>query len=109
MVYPKSSIYLYQQKQRDMTLTKTQNKELDNLKNYIESLERNMQKAQIDLEIAEDTKIKDDIKKCEKAIAFGEQEIKRMVTHQSISLKLEYNLVLDLIFDREYTLEMLNK
>lgn len=90
-----------------MKLTKTQNSELDSLKEKILFIEKNINNAQCNLEIAIDLEDTAEIKKNENAIAFGLKEINNMVTIQSKTMKLEYNLVLDLIFDREYTLTLI--
>jgi len=87
-----------------MTLTKIQNEELDSLKSTIEYIEKNIESARINLDIANDLNDVKEINKISKAIEFGESDIKNKVRTMSLSMKLEYNLVLDLIFDREYTL-----
>ena len=90
-----------------MILTKTQNNELDSLKNRILFIEKNINNSQSNLELAINLEAISEIKKNEKAIAFGLKEINNMVTIQSEAMKLEYNLVIDLIFDREYTLTLI--
>lgn len=90
-----------------MILTKTQNKELDSLKNQIETIERNIENAQIQLNIAFDLEDTEKVKSIEKAIEYGNNQIKNMVNTQAISMKLDVNIVLDLIFDRECTLQQL--
>jgi len=92
-----------------MELTKSQNKELDSLKDSILMIERNINNAQTELEIAFDCEDDKKVSKIEKAIDFGTKEIYRIVKTQSESMKLEFNLVMDLIFYRKETLEFLNK
>jgi hypothetical protein len=90
--------------QNIMTLTVQQNNELDSLKDIILNIEKNIEKSQTNLELDQELEQSDDIKKYEKSIDFGLKEIKKMVSIQAEAMKLDYNLVLDLIFDREYTL-----
>ena len=87
-----------------MTLTEKQNKELDSLKNKIETIERNIENAQTNLEIAQELEDTKKVNSIEKAIEFGHMQIKNMLNIQAKAMKLDVNLVLDLIFDREYTL-----
>lgn len=92
-----------------MTLTKAQNKELDSLKNHIETIEKKIEKAKDNMATSIEFDDKSAASKFEKAINFGYNKIEKMVGIQSQSMKLEYDLVLDLIFDREHTLELINK
>lgn len=90
-----------------MILTKNQISELDSLKKSILFTESVIDKAKTNLEIAIDCNDKEKIKSTERAIKFGSNKINKQVTIQALSMNLEYNLVLDLIFDRENTLEFL--
>lgn len=87
-----------------MTLTETQNKELDSLKNKIETIERNIENAQTSLKIAQELEDTKKVNSIENAIEFGYMQINNMLNIQAKDMKLDVNLVLDLIFDREYTL-----
>lgn len=87
-----------------MKLSKETIKELDSLKQKIERIESNIGNAKSGLELATELENIEEIKELNNAIEFGLREIKGMVEIQAESMKLEFNLVLDLIFDREYTL-----
>ena len=92
-----------------MKLSSKTNKELDALKNGILYTEKLISNAKIQLELAlEIDDLESNLNKLEKSIEFGYSEIKRNVSIQAESMKLEYNLVLDLIFDRENTLNKLS-
>ena len=91
-----------------MTITVAQNKELDSLKSNIETIENNLCNARGHLLIAMEFGDVEDQSKYETAIDFGHKQINKIVTVQAQAMKLEYNLLLDLIFDREHTLEKFN-
>ena len=88
-----------------MKISKQQNQELDSLKSSIEYIEKNIEIAKIDRELAMDLDNLDEIKKNDKAIDYGLESIRKKIQIQSEAMKLEFNLVVDLIFDRNYTLE----
>lgn len=90
-------------------ITEEQNNELNSLKGNIEMIERNIENAQTELEIAQDVEDHAKVIKIEKAINHGNDEILKMVKIQAQSMNLKPRLVLDLIFDREYMIELMNK
>ena len=88
-----------------MTITKNKNIELESCKNQILFIEKNIERANIKLDLAIEMEEKSKVKELNKTIDFGLNKIKEIVSIQSESMKLDYNLVMDLIFDREYTLQ----
>ena len=90
-----------------MTLSNIIIKELDSLKGSILRIEKNIESAQCSLLLAVELDNKKEAKKLDKSIEFGLKEIRTMVRIQAQSMKLEYDLVLDLIFEREETLKLL--
>ena len=74
---------------------------------YSLKIERNIENAQTNLEIAQDLEDVKKVNSIENAIEFGHMQIKNMINIQAEAMRLEINLVLDLIFDREYTLSQL--
>lgn len=90
-----------------MILTKKQNKELDSIKNRIEYVELNIKKAQTALDIAQELSDTKKVILLENAIELGCTKIQNMLEMQAKSMKLDINLVLNLVFDREYTLKQL--
>lgn len=103
------SLHLYKQKTSDMILTKIQNEELDSLKNNIETIERNIENAQTNLEIAKELEDTKKVNSIENAIEFGHMQIKNMLKIQAKAMSLDINLVIDLTFDREYTLSIIEQ
>ncbi len=90
-----------------MTLTAKQNKELDSLKIKIESIERKIENAKSLLSIAMDIEDTERMKQIDKSIDFGFEGINKMVIIQCEVMNMEYNSMINLIFDREYTLSVL--
>lgn len=91
-----------------MKLTKKQNEELDSIKSRIEAIEKNMQNSREEIEFAVEVEDYKKARTLENSIEFGDMKIRNMVRIQSEAMKLEFNLVLDLIFDREYTLSIMD-
>ena len=85
-----------------MELTKLQNAELDSLKDRIELIEKNIENADIQLQLAQENS--EDTTSIMKAIDSGLDSIDKMVGIQAESMGLSHDNVIDLIFDREYTL-----
>jgi hypothetical protein len=90
-----------------MTLTKTQHQELDSCKSSILRIESILESAQNQLEIAIELEDKEDIKKFNRVLEACVSQRKDITRIQAESMHLEYDLVVDLIFDRENTLNYL--
>lgn len=87
-----------------MTLTNKINNELDACKADILRIEKLVENAQTKVEIARDCENDKDVNFFQNLINIGLEEVKNIVSIQAQSMKLDYNTMLDLIFDREYTL-----
>ena len=87
-----------------MKLTKVQNQELDNCKQHIEYIERNKENAYEKLEIARDIEDSKEVARLEKLYEDAKNEIASIIKMQAQSMKMDFDLMVDLIFDREYTI-----
>jgi len=92
-----------------MKLTKEKHKELDSCKQVILRTESLIEKAEIALDLYIDTENTKEYTKALDMIDFGSKKIRNIINAQSLSLNIPYNVCVDLIFDREHTLEMLNR
>lgn len=90
-----------------MELTKELNKELDSCKQEILRIESLIEKATIALDLYIDKENTNEYSKAEDQIKFGNKKIRSIVSCQAESLGVPYDVCLDLIFDREYTVELL--
>ena len=90
-----------------MKLTKEQNSELDSCKYRIEYLENLIEKANIALDLYIDTENTSEYTKALDMVEQGNNYIRSIVSAQAKTMNVPYNLCLDLIFDREYTVELL--
>ena len=91
-----------------MTLTKIQHQELDSLRSQIIAIEKRIDNTSCQLDLAIEFGDVAEISKLESVMSYGWTYIERKITIQAESMKLEYTLMVDLIFDREHTLKVLN-
>ena len=90
-----------------MKLTTEQNQKLDSLKSQLERLEDRMRSAAEEMDLAIDL---EDDKRCNEysnIYSLLEEEHISLVQIESKSWGIKPTLMLDLIFDREYTLKMI--
>ena len=90
-----------------MKLTKKQSKELDSCKQRIERLESLIEKANIALDLYIDTENTSEYTKALNMIEQGNKDIINIVSAQSKSMHVPYDICLDLIFDRQHILGFL--
>lgn len=90
-------------------VTKKQLKELDKLKSTIEGLEARIAKN-LDLRVvAIELENNKQISSIDKATSYAYKQIKKSVSIQAESMGVDYDLVIDLMFNREYTILRLEK
>lgn len=90
-----------------MELTKELNKELDSCKQQIKRLELLIEKANIALDLYIDTENTKEYTKALDMVEQGNKKIRSIVSTQAQSMNIPYDVCLDLIFDRDYIVELL--
>jgi len=92
-----------------MELTRQQNRSLDALKNQLLDLESKMSNMKEMMDLSTELNDLDKWKECDSIYETLNKKHVELVSHQSQSWGLDSYLMLDLIFDREHTLNLIKE